>query len=216
MIVMKNPYISLSVSALCALVLLCTANRGAAAVNLVTNGDFQTGNFSGWTVTNAATGSNIAVRAIPPAHDTLGAAFGALGASSDSIKQVLSTTAGAFYDLSFFYEVGFADGFLANNKIEVFFNGISVGSPLFPQSDVNPGFGTFTIPGLMATGPLTTLEFQGRNALSGQATSGTAYDYIDDVVVVASVPEPGTNVLLLTAGFLALLGINRIRAARRS
>jgi hypothetical protein len=209
---MKNPRIFLFLSALGAFILLSTAHRGTAA-NLVTNGDFETGNLSGWTVTNAASGSNIAVRPIPPAHDTLGAAFGATGASSDSISQVLATTPGTLYDLSFFYEVGFANGLLANNKIEVFFNGVSVGSPLFPQSNVNPGFLTATIPGLLATSGLTTLEFQGRNALSGQATSGTAYDYIDDVTVTASVPEPGTNALLLMIGVLALFGIKRICAA---
>lgn len=211
---MKNPYTSLFLS-ICTILLFLTPNRSAAA-NLVTNGDFETGDFTGWTVTPAATGSNIAVRAIPPAHDTLGAAFGATGTSSDSIKQVLATTPGTLYDLSFFYEVGFANGLLANNKMEVFFNGMSIGSPLFPQSDVNPGFGTFTFTGLMATGSLTTLEFQGRNALSAQATSGTVYDYIDDVTVIASVPEPGTNALLMVVGLIGLVGFNRIRAARRS
>jgi hypothetical protein len=216
---MKNPCISLSVSVVCAFVLLFTANRASAA-NLVTNGDFETGNFTGWTVTNAASGSNIAVRTIPPGHGTLGAAFGATGTASDSISQILATTPGASYDLSFFYEVGFPGGNPlppANNKFEVFFNGVSVGSPLFPQSDVNPGFiNPVTITGLIATGSMTTLEFQGRNALSLSTQTSTGYDYLDDVTVTASVPESGTSALLMVVGLMGLIGFNRIRAARRS
>ena len=85
---------------------LLIATPGTASANLVVNGDFETGDFTGWTTTPAATGSNFGVTTLPPAHDTLGAFFGATAADVDSISQTFATTPGAFYIVTFFYQVG--------------------------------------------------------------------------------------------------------------
>jgi hypothetical protein len=77
-----------------------------AKANLITNGNFETGDFTGWTVTHAPVGSLIFVGHGEGAPDsTLGALFGGSGPDSDAISQTFSTTAGAFYTLTFFYRV---------------------------------------------------------------------------------------------------------------
>jgi hypothetical protein len=64
-----------------------------------------------------------------------------------------------------------------NNGFDVLWNGVSIGGGLFPQFDVQPGFGPFTFL-LQATSALTTLEFDGRSAHS--------FDFLDDVSVTAA------------------------------
>ena len=83
---------------------LLIATAGPTSANLIVNGDFETGDFTGWTTTPAATGSNFGVTTLPPAHDTLGAFFSADGSDFDTISQTFATTPGAFYDVSFFYQ----------------------------------------------------------------------------------------------------------------
>jgi hypothetical protein len=156
-----------------------------ASANLIINGDFETGTFSGWTVTHAPSGSLIFVDHGPGPDTTFGAFFGATGNDFDTISQTFATTPGASYTLSFFYQVTNTME-PAHNGFDVLWNGVSIGGGLFPQFDVNPGWGTFTFTEV-ATGPSTTLAFEGRNL--------PAYDFLDDVSVEA-VPEPSTLALL--------------------
>lgn len=86
--------------------ILLVATARPAFANLIVNGDFETGTFAGWTTTPAPVGSDFGVGPVPPPHDTLGAFFGAFDADFDSISQTFVTTPGAFYDLSFFYQIG--------------------------------------------------------------------------------------------------------------
>jgi hypothetical protein len=151
--------------------LIATAPRTSA--NLIVNGDFETGTFAGWTTTPAPIGSDFGVGPVPPAHDTLGAFFGAFGPDFDSISQTFVTTPGAFYDLSFFYQV-VEPGSPPDNGFRVLFNNVLV----FENLNAISGFGTFTFTHLQATGSTTTVEFQGRNV--------AGFDYLDDVSVTAS------------------------------
>jgi hypothetical protein len=153
------------------LLLIATARPSFA--NLIVNGDFETGTFAGWTTTPAPTGSNFGVGPVPPAHDTLGAFFHATGPDFDSISQTFVTTPGAFYDLSFFYQV-VEPGSPPNNGFRVLFNNVVV----FENLNAISGFGTFSFNHLQATGSMTTVEFQGRNVLGS--------DYLDDVSVTGS------------------------------
>jgi hypothetical protein len=182
-------------------VLLIATTRFASA-NLITNGDFETGDFTGWTVTHASSGSLIFVdRGVGP-DTTFGAFFGAFGTDFDSISQTFATTPGASYTLSFFYQINNTES-PANNYFNVLWNGVSIGGGLFPQSNVNPGYGTFTFTE-QATGTSTTLEFDGRNLPS--------FDFLDDVSVqrVQTVPDAGNSALLLG---LAMAGLVLIRPA---
>ena len=154
------------------LLLVATAALTSAG-NLIINGDFETGTFAGWTTTPAPVGSDFGVSPVPPAHDTLGAFFGAFEADFDSISQTFVTTPGAFYDLSFFYQV-VEPGSPPNNGFRVLFDNVVV----FENLNAISGFGTFTFNNLLATGGVTTVEFQGRNVSN--------FDYLDDVSVTAS------------------------------
>ena len=170
----------------------------SARANLINNGDFETGNFNGWTVIPAPP-SETDLSVVPgPGPDTTNMArFGATGTNFDRISQTFATTPGAFYTLTFFYQVGNTTA-QAFNGFDVLWNGVSIGGGLFPQFDVNPGFisPTFT---LQATGAFTTLEFDGRNR--------PWYDYLDDVSVVG-VPDAGSTLPLLS---FALLGVAVLR-----
>src|SRR5215467_3938433 len=149
-----------------------------AKANLISNGDFETGNFTGWTVTHAASGGNISVNHGPGPDTTFGAFFGAIGSDFDSISQTFATTPGAFYTLTFFYQVtNLGMPIPAHNGFDVLWNGVSVGGGLFPQFDVNPGFIAPTFH-LQATSAFTTVQFNGRNAPS--------FDFLDDVSVMAT------------------------------
>ena len=158
--------------------LLAATALPTSAQNLIINGDFETGDFTGWTVTPAPSGSNIFVDHGPGPDTTFGAFFGARGSDFDRISQAFATTPGAFYTLTFFYQVtNLGTPIPANNGFDVLWNGVSIGGGLFPQFDVNPGFGPFTFL-LQATSALTTLEFDGRSAHS--------FDFLDDVSVTAA------------------------------
>jgi len=159
--------------------LLFLATAGStSADNLIINGDFETGDFTGWTVTPAPSGSEIFVDHGPGPDTTFGAFFGAIGSDFDSISQTFATTPGAFYTLTFFYQVtNLGMPIPAHNGFDVLWNGVSVGGGLFPQFDVNPGFIAPTFH-LQATSAFTTVQFNGRNAPS--------FDFLDDVSVTLS------------------------------
>jgi hypothetical protein len=158
-------------------VLLIATARPTSA-DLIVNGDFETGTFAGWTTIPAATGSDFGVTTLPPAHDTLGAFFSANGSDFDTISQTFATTPGASYDLSFFYQEVQDSGQAPNNHFRALVNGGAV----YDNLDTNPGFITLTFT-FQATGSVTTVEFQGRNAALG------GFDYLDDVSVTPS-PTP--------------------------
>jgi hypothetical protein len=149
--------------------LLVVATARTTSANLITNGDFETGTFAGWTTTPAPVGSNFGVTFLPPAHDTLGAFFGATGSDFDSISQTFATTPGAFYEVSFFYQV-VEPGSPPDNGFRVLFNNVVI----FENLNAISGFGTFTFH-VQATSNMTSLEFQGRNV--------QGFDYLDDVSV---------------------------------
>ena len=116
-------------------VLLLLVATARSANNLITNGDFEAGNFTGWTVTHAPSGSDIFVEHGPGPDTTFGAFFGATGADFDSISQSFATTPGSFYTLSFFYQVTDINmPISASNGFDVLWNGVSVGGDLFRNS----------------------------------------------------------------------------------
>ena len=185
------PRILLAVTAVAALSVAYPAKA-----NLITNGDFETGNFAGW-ATLVQSDGNLSVTHGPGPNTTFGATFASTGSFPDFIIQTFATTPGTFYTLTFFYQV--VSTGTANNEFDVFWNNISVGSP-FPNLNANSGFGTFTFHE-KATGTSTDLAFGGRNA--------AGFDFLDNVSVTKAVPDGGWTVSLLGCALLGLATLRR-------
>src|SRR5579871_1244090 len=126
----------------------------AVSGNLVTNGDFETGDSSGWTLTGNTgfTGVNQGEGASP--HGGSDAfSFGAIG--SDSIlSQTIATTPGAYYEVDFWLE---NQGAPPND-----FTALWNGTQLLSLANEGPfGYHEYSFD-VLATGTSTTLEFDGR------------------------------------------------------
>jgi hypothetical protein len=94
----KEPSMSkLNLKSLGLVVMVLLANGVPASANLVNNGGFETGDFTGWT-TDAA-----GISTISPFSNTgnFAGSFSAIQ-TANSLTQNIATTAGATYDLSFF------------------------------------------------------------------------------------------------------------------
>ena len=182
---------------------VCVAAPTSFAQNLLTNGSFETGDFTGWT-----TGGNFeATEVVSGAfYEYTGAqdgnfyaAMGPVG-SDGTMSQTLTTTPGAQYQISFWFAS------VGDNPSD--FSATWDGTPLLSLTNPNTGANwtqyTFT-----ATGTGTdTLAFSFRD--------DPAFMALDNVSVSQtgpSVPEP-SSLLLLGTGVLGLGGIVRRKLGR--
>ena len=158
----------------------------AQAANLVVNGDFNTGNFTGWTKSGNTALSDI-VNNSSAYNGTYYYRSGATG-SLGYISQTLTTVAGNQYDLSYVLRI---DG--STNQFQVLIDGNSISAlnlvNVASQSSYSPYSYSFT-----ASGSSTTLTFGFRNDPN--------YTRLDNVSVTApasAVPEPLTILGAMTA-----------------
>ena len=180
---------------------MCVAPRVMMA-DLITNGGFETGTFSGWTVTNAASGSQVGVgnHVHSGAHN---AYFGGTTIGSyDSITQTIATTPGDTYELDFWLSnlspVGQCDFFVSWN-----------GSVVAGSGQLNAaayGYKLFTF-NLIATGSSTDLEFSGYNYPNAFTLDDVS---LTDVTPAAPVPEPASFFLFaFGAAWLVIFAARR-------
>jgi hypothetical protein len=169
-------------------------STGAQAANLITNGGFETGDFTGWTVSANATG--VVTAGFDGEVPNSGTYFAALGDTSGSypygtLSQTVTDTAGQNLTLSYYLE---SDG-ATPNYFDANWNGVLIpGSDLTNVGDQRPNYVhyTFTVVG---TGS-DTLLFHEQNV--------PAYWGFDDVSLsTGGVPEPATWAMMLV-GFAGL------------
>jgi hypothetical protein len=145
---------------------------GLASANSVDNGGFETGDFTGWILSGNPIPGNV-----DGSHPHSGAyaanlfAAGSLG----YMEQVLPTTAGIQYQLSYFLE---SDGGTPNE-----FSALINGTSLFDQKNIpSRNYVQFTF-SFQGTGTSTDLKFGFRDDPGAL--------HLDDVSVTA-VPEPAS------------------------
>jgi hypothetical protein len=219
-----KPKLHIPVSLL-AISLFCIALNASALpstpiTNIVTNGGFESGDFSGWTLSgntdaNVTGGfNNIGVNMDSAHSGTYGAFFGPVG-SLAYLSQNLSTVAGMAYDLSFFLLNEGSGGESispirpgggpVDQVFQVFWNGSLIFE--IPPNSSPSVYSQFNFSGLVATGTTTELKFGFRHDPS--------FWDIDDIIAGlpagAGVPETLSTIWLA----LPVVGMFAVLQSRR-
>jgi len=169
-----------------------------ASAELITNGSFETGDFTGWTVSAGFTGVNSSGGPGGySAQDGLYYAYlgnvGGLG----TISQTFATSPGGQYTLSYYL----ASNGTTPNEFRTDVNGVT----LIDQTDISSQPYTHTTFSFTASGATSTVTFFSRN--------DPDYLALDNVSVnAASVPEPASGLLWAVAG----IGMTIVRFRRRA
>lgn len=182
-----------------------TAAWAGTQSNLVTNGGFETGDFTGWSLSGdtgfvGVCSASTCPGGFAPFDGTYAGYFGPVGDTA-TISQNIATTPGDEYALSFY---------LANPQggTPNYFK-VSFGSASFSFTNFGSSFSwqQFTLT-TMATSSDTLLSFTFQN--------DPGYFFLDDVQVSqvgGTIPEPGT-LALFGSGVLAIVGIGRRKFLR--
>ena len=140
-----------------------TNDDGAATPNLVVNGGFESGNFSGWTLSGNSGGNQIYIAPTDfPGEVHTGsysAGLGSMNRTDGILTQSIATTAGQHYTLSFWIESD-NDGSTPINHFAAEWNG----QTLMALTDApNSGYQVYTFDVVGINGN-SVLEFDGYNS----------------------------------------------------
>jgi len=170
-----------------------------ARADIVVNGGFETGDFSGWTLNDPSLGTFVS-SAFGGYVPNSGQYFAALGASGllGTVSQDLNTTAGSTYTLDYFLA---SDGFTPNEFAVAW-----GGTTLFDQVNIPAqGYVEYTFQ-VTATGASTNLTFFERD--------DNGFLSLDDVSATANaVPEP-SSFTLFVLGMAGIVGY-RVRSRNK-
>jgi hypothetical protein len=186
--------------------LLATVAAPALAVQLVTNGGFETGTFSGWTQFGSPGQTNV------NAANAITGGFGARFSPNNlgGIFQAIPTTNGQHYVFGFDLR-HLANLRAPNNSFSASFDGVTVLS-LSNLATTGPTSYLFNT---VATGPSSIIRFTFRDNRDPPANRYS----LDNVGLRAiggpgGVPEPESWALLVTGFLLTGLGLRRRRLHR--
>jgi hypothetical protein len=167
--------------------LVFTFAAAPAHAELVTNGGFETGDLTGYTVDPAGIGF-VGADAESPYAGTYGAYFAGTDPSApDTISQTLQTIPGATYRVSFFLQNEEAD--VLDNMFLARFANVAL---LDLSNAAAFGYRQFSSD-VTATGNQSVLSFTGYNAPAAFDLDNVS---VTSIAPVVSVPEPGTAILL--------------------
>ena len=153
----------------------------SARANLITNGGFETGDFSGWTVFGT---DNDVVGAEPFTLPHSGKFQALFGFADNSITQNVTTTPGSSYVITFWLAPDVRQGGL-------------------PSVSVNWGGSTIFAFTVNALNPATQLQFQFSSIF------GNLF-FLDDIsVTLAGVPDGGSTVSLLGLALFGMAVLRR-------
>lgn len=183
----------------------------ASAMSVLVNGDFESGDFTGWSVSPSPPGNSVLI--VDPSsfspfnnrvHDgNYGVNFGANDTALGVISQTFSTIAGATYDASLWYGAIACCSFGQSLKVEVLsiLSGLPIYSTFLNQSG-NP-VGT-PVPqwqyhafSFVADGTQATIRFSDTSAVTNSADG-----LLDTVSVEGPSPVPIPAAFPLLAGAL--------------
>ena len=169
---------------------LCLAMPSAQA-NLITNGGFETGDFSGWVQSGYLENTGVSNSRCSHSGDYCAYFNSSVSDQPNILTQTFATQIGQSYTLSYWLKDIFLDGDLSSFSASIDNWATTLGdfgNGAFDWTEKSYSF--------VATSATTTLGFK--------AFNGPSLWYLDDVSVDASVvPEPGTLALLaLGAAFL--------------
>jgi hypothetical protein len=159
---------------------LSFAGMGAAHADLVTNGSFISG-LTGWTVTDASSGTNLKVDLLP------GLDFGATASIDDTVSQSLTTIANHEYQISYDVIIGTDSG-------PTHFESEWGGSTTTVLENVTTAAATQTVAvesfDEVASSNSTLLTFAGYNQNGKNVLTGVSVTDLGVASNLNSIPEP--------------------------